>query len=113
MRSLSATAPTLVLFQLELMERDDLPADVSLYREAAGKLEEYTEGQDPVAQPHDPGRRPNPPVPGSTNRSFRVRASAYPEVTHRPRRGTPAGRRCWFSAGYGAGLVVIAAIRAW
>ena len=43
----------LVFFQLELMDRDDVPADVAIFRVAAGKLEEFTEGQDPVAQPHE------------------------------------------------------------
>src|SRR5207253_10458788 len=45
--------PKLVYFQLELMDRDDLPVDVSVFRERDGKMEDYTAGQDPVAVPHE------------------------------------------------------------
>jgi hypothetical protein len=45
-------APKLVFFQIELMDRDDLPVDVSIFREDRGKLEDFTNGQDPVALPH-------------------------------------------------------------
>lgn len=48
-----APAPKLVYFQLELMDRDDVPVDVSVFRIADGKPVEYVEGQDPVAQPHE------------------------------------------------------------
>ena len=33
------------------MDRDDLPVDDSIFREDSGKLEEFTDGQDPVALP--------------------------------------------------------------
>jgi hypothetical protein len=45
--------PKLVFFQLELMDRDDLPADVSVFRLADGKIGEFTDGQDSVAIPHE------------------------------------------------------------
>ena len=45
--------PKLVFFQIELTDRDNLPVDVSIFRENAGKLEEYTKGQDPVAIAHE------------------------------------------------------------
>jgi hypothetical protein len=45
-------APKLVFFQIELMDRDDLPVDVSIFSEDSGKLEDFTNGQDPVALPH-------------------------------------------------------------
>ena len=48
-----APRPKLVYFQVELTDRDDLPVDVSIFRESGGKLEEHLEGQDPVAQPHE------------------------------------------------------------
>ena len=48
-----SSRPKLVFFQLELTDRDDLPVDVSIFRENAGKLEEYTKGQDPVAIAHE------------------------------------------------------------
>ncbi|MEO8368913.1 MAG: HEAT repeat domain-containing protein [Candidatus Solibacter sp.] len=89
----SAT-PKLVFFQLELMDRDDLPADVSVFREAAGKLEEYTEGQDPVAQPHEvqalPGNKFAPRVLRQTGAYYvRVRAN-HPEFKLRTRVYDPA-----------------------
>ena len=43
----------LVFFQIELMDRDDVPVDVAVYRVADGKLTEFTEGQDPVTGPHE------------------------------------------------------------
>ena len=45
--------PKLVFFQLELMDRDELPVDVSVYRVENGNPEPFTEGQDPVALPHE------------------------------------------------------------
>jgi hypothetical protein len=45
--------PKLVYFQLELMDRDDLPADVSVFREQSGKMVEFLEGQDPPSAPHE------------------------------------------------------------
>jgi len=46
-------APKLVFFQLDLMERDHIPANVSIYRMADGELKEYFEGEDPVTLPHE------------------------------------------------------------
>ncbi|MCU1237656.1 MAG: domain containing protein, partial [Candidatus Solibacter sp.] len=48
-----APRPKLVFFQLELTDRDDLPVDVSIFRESGRKLTEFTDGQDPVAMPHE------------------------------------------------------------
>ncbi len=48
-----AGAPTLVYFQVDLMERDNLPVDVSIHRMKDGKLEGYYEGEDPVSFPHE------------------------------------------------------------
>src|SRR5581483_1336761 len=45
--------PKLVFFQIELTDRDNLPVDVSIFRQNGGKLEEYTKGQDPVAIAHE------------------------------------------------------------
>ena len=47
------TKPKLVFFQIELMERDQIPADVAVYRVVNGKAVPYTEGEDPVALPHE------------------------------------------------------------
>ncbi len=43
----------LVGFQVELMERDNLPVDVSVFRVVGGKTVLYTEGEDPVSIPHE------------------------------------------------------------
>lgn len=45
--------PKLIFFQIELIDRDQLPANVSVYRLAGGKLTEYFEGEDPVTLPHE------------------------------------------------------------
>jgi HEAT repeats len=46
-------AAKLVFFQVELMDRDDLPVDVAIYRVENGNLTPFTDGQDPVALPHE------------------------------------------------------------
>ena len=81
--------PKLVFFQVELMDRDDIPADVSLFRVNAGKPEEYTEGQDPVAQPHEvqalPGNKFAPRILKQAGTYYvRVRAN-HPEFKLRTR----------------------------
>jgi len=43
----------LVGFQVELVERDNLPVDVSIFRVIGGKATLYTEGEDPVSVPHE------------------------------------------------------------
>ncbi len=45
--------PKLVFFQVELMDRDDLPVDVSIYRIENSAPAPFTDGQDPVALPHE------------------------------------------------------------
>ncbi len=81
--------PRLVYFQVELMDRDDLPVDVAVFREKDGKLVEYLEGQDPVSQPHEvqalPGNKFTPRVLKDTGTYFvRVRAN-HPEYKLRTR----------------------------
>jgi hypothetical protein len=48
----SSDKPALVFFQIDLMERDQIPVDVRVYRVANGKIEEYYEGEDSVTLPH-------------------------------------------------------------
>ena len=43
----------LVFFQIDLMERDQIPVDLRIYRVVNGKVEEYYEGEDPVTLPHE------------------------------------------------------------
>lgn len=45
--------PQLVYFSLELLDRDNIPVDVSVHRVQGGKLQEYSEGEDPVTIPHE------------------------------------------------------------
>jgi hypothetical protein len=49
----STDKPKLVFFQIDLMERDQIPVDVRVYRLVNGKIEEYYEGEDPVTLPHE------------------------------------------------------------
>jgi hypothetical protein len=88
----SAT-PRLVFFQIELTDRDDLPVDVSIFRQNAGKLEEFTKGQDPVAVPHEvqalSGNKFAPRILSETGDYYvRVRAS-HPEYKLRTRLYNP------------------------
>ncbi len=46
-------APKLVFFQVDLMERDQIPVNISIYRMANGALKEFFEGEDPVTMPHE------------------------------------------------------------
>jgi len=46
-------APKLVFFQIDLMERDNIPVDIAVYRVRDGKPTPYYEGEDPVALPHE------------------------------------------------------------
>jgi hypothetical protein len=45
--------PRLVFFQLELMDRDGLPADVAVFKQVAGKIQEFNDSRDPVTLPHE------------------------------------------------------------
>ena len=83
------SAPKLVFFQVELLDRDDVPVDVSVFRIAGGKPVEYLEGQDPVAQPHEvqalPGNKFAPRVLRE-NGTYYVRVRAHhPEYKLRTR----------------------------
>ena len=85
----SESSPKLVFFQVELMDRDGVPADVSVFRLAQGKIEEFHDSRDPVTLPHEVQA-----LPGNafTTRVFqdpgayflRVRAS-HPEYKLRTR----------------------------
>ncbi len=64
----------LVFFQIELMERDHLPVDVSVYRIADGKPAIYFEGEDPVTLPHEVQAMPGNKF---TTRVLRERGAYY------------------------------------
>ena len=82
-------APKLIFFQVELMDRDDLPVDVSVFRIENGNPVMFTDGQDPVALPHEvqalPGNKFAPRILSEAGDYYlRVRAN-HPEyrlVTH-------------------------------
>jgi hypothetical protein len=85
----SEERPKLVFFQLELVDRDGLPADVSIFRLKQGKIEEFHDSRDPVTLPHEvqalPGNKFTARVfqdPGAYY--VRVRAS-HPEFKLRTR----------------------------
>jgi len=48
-----AATPKLIFFQVDLMERDQIPANVSIYKIVNGAPKEYFEGEDPVTLPHE------------------------------------------------------------
>lgn len=50
---LPAGPPKLLHLALDVPDRDNIPVDVSLHRVVNGKLVEYSEGEDPVALPHE------------------------------------------------------------
>jgi hypothetical protein len=58
--------PKLIFFQIDLMERDQVPANVAVYRAVDGKLAEFYEGEDPVTLPHEvqalPGNKFTPRI---------------------------------------------------
>jgi hypothetical protein len=49
----TSATPKLVFFQVDLMERDQIPVNVSVWRANGNKVEEYFEGEDPVTFPHE------------------------------------------------------------
>jgi hypothetical protein len=58
--------PKLVFFQIDLMERDQVPVNIAVYRVIDNKLAEYYEGEDPVTLPHEvqalPGNKFTPRI---------------------------------------------------
>lgn len=49
----AGTSAKLVYFQIELMERDQIPVNISVFRIKDGKPVEYLDGEDPGTQPHE------------------------------------------------------------
>lgn len=81
--------PKLVFFQLELMERDQIPVDVSVHRVKDGKLEEFFAGEDPVTLPHEvqalPGNKFSPRVLEEPDDYYVAVRAAHPEYKFRTR----------------------------
>src|SRR5215467_8427770 len=49
----TSATPRLVFFQVDLMERDQIPVDVTVFRLVNGEPQEYFDGEDPVTLPHE------------------------------------------------------------
>ena len=85
----TSPAPKLVFFQIDLMERDQIPVDVAIYRLAGGKLEEYFEGEDPVTMPHEvqalPGNKFTPRVLKERGAYYIAVHAGHPEYKLRTR----------------------------
>jgi hypothetical protein len=85
----SSATPKLVFFQVELMERDQIPVDVAVYRMKDGKPEEYYEGEDPVTMPHEvqalPGNKFTPRVLKQAGTYFVAVHAGHPEYKLRTR----------------------------
>lgn len=81
--------PKLVFFQIELMDRDQLPVNVSVYRLAGGKLTEYFEGEDPVTLPHEvqalPGNKFTPRILKDSGTYYVAVRARHPEYKLRTR----------------------------
>jgi hypothetical protein len=83
-----AGPPQLLHLALDVPDRDNIPVDVSLHRVVNGKLVEYSEGEDPVALPHEvqalPGNKFTTRVlsqPGAYYIRVRMSHPAYTLIT--------------------------------
>ena len=85
----SSDTPKLVFFQVELMERDQIPVNVSVYRIAAGTPKEFFEGEDPVTLPHEvqalPGNKFTPRVLQEKGTYYIAVRASHPEYKLRTR----------------------------
>jgi hypothetical protein len=70
--------PKLVYFELDLMERDNIPVDVSVHRVVNGETVAYRTGEDPVTMPHEvqalPGNKFTTRVPARTRNLLHSRS---------------------------------------
>jgi hypothetical protein len=83
------TSPKLVFFQIELTERDQIPVNVTVHRVKDGKLEEFFEGEDPVALPHEvqalPGNKFTPRLLKEAGTYYVAVRANHPEYKLRTR----------------------------
>src|SRR5579862_7794907 len=79
----------LVFFQVDLMERDQVPVNVSVYRLQGGQLKEFFEGEDPVTLPHEvqalPGNKFTPRILTEKGTYYIAVRSNHPEYKLRTR----------------------------
>jgi hypothetical protein len=85
----ASDTPKLVFFQIELMERDQIPSNVAIFRRAGDKLEEYYEGEDPVTLPHEaqalPGNKFTPRILKEKGSYYVAVRANHPEYKLRTR----------------------------
>ena len=78
-----------MFFQIELTERDQIPVNVSVHRVKDGKLEEFYEGEDPVALPHEvqalPGNKFTPRLLKEAGTYYVAVRANHPEYKLRTR----------------------------
>ena len=81
--------PKLIFFQIELMERDQLPVDVRVFRLSGSKPVEYFEGEDPVTLPHEvqalPGNKFTPRILKDSGTYYIAVRARHPEYKLRTR----------------------------
>jgi hypothetical protein len=81
--------PKLVFFQIDLMERDQVPVNIAVFRVINGKLAEYYEGEDPVTMPHEvqalPGNKFTPRTLKEKGTYYISVHSSHPEYKLRTR----------------------------
>lgn len=82
-------SPKLVFFQIELTERDQIPANVTVWQMVNGKPVEYFEGEDPVTLPHEvqalPGNKFTPRILKERGTYFIAVRASHPEYKLRTR----------------------------
>ena len=85
----NGTAPKLVYFQVELLDRDQIPVNITVHRSTDGKIEEYFEGEDPVTLPHEvqalPGNKFTPRILKDRGTYFIAVRASHPEYKLRTR----------------------------
>jgi hypothetical protein len=83
------SSPKLIFFQIDLMERDQVPVNVALYRVVDGDLQEYYEGEDPVTNPHEvqalPGNKFTPRILKDRGVYYIAVRASHPEYKLRTR----------------------------
>jgi hypothetical protein len=81
--------PKLVFFQIDLMERDQIPVNVQVFRANGGRVEPYYEGEDPVTLPHEvqalPGNKFTPRILKQPGTYYVAVHAGHPEYKLRTR----------------------------
>jgi hypothetical protein len=81
--------PKLVFFQIDLMERDNVPVNIAVFRVVNGELAEFYDGEDPVTLPHEvqalPGNKFTPRILKDRGTYYVSVHSSHPEYKLRTR----------------------------